>query len=449
MKKSVTFLLTTAILLSIFSPLSVFASYNDSVEIDSDVAYVVCLDNDEVIFDKNYDKQHAPASLTKIMTALVAIEECDDLTKQITVSQNVINTIAGTDSSNAGLKAGEVLTMENLLYCLMVESANDAAIAIAENIASTEKKFVKLMNQKAKELGCKNTNFKNTHGLDEEGHYTTAEDLYLITKEALKHPIFEKIVNTTEYNLPKTNMSEARKVYSSNLMLNAAYDDYYLSYLQGIKTGTTDNAGRCIVTKSVNDGYSYLAIVMGGSFEDIDADGVEENGAFIDCKAILKWIYNNIQYKLIAEADQTICVSEVKYSWKTDFVRIVPAEESYALVPNSLDTSSVYIELDEEISGPLKAPFKKGEIIGTATVYYGGDAIATIDVSPAETARYSFILHMTTLIKAAWGSVLGKILIFLLILLIIATFILKRLIKMKIVDISEIKAQRRLRKHLK
>ena len=184
MKKTVIFVLISAFFLSILSPLSASAAYNNEIsDIQSDIVYVISLDNDEVIFDKNYDKRAAPASLTKIMTALVALENCPDLTKPYTVSENALAAIAGTNSSTAGLKAGEQMSMENLLYCLMVCSANDAANVIAESVSGNISKFVELMNQKAKALGCLNTHFNNAHGLDDDNHYTTAQDIAIITKE--------------------------------------------------------------------------------------------------------------------------------------------------------------------------------------------------------------------------------------------------------------------------
>ncbi len=448
MKKTVIFVLISAFFLSILSPLSASAAYNNEIsDIQSDIVYVISLDNDEVIFDKNYDKRAAPASLTKIMTALVALENCPDLTKPYTVSENALAAIAGTNSSTAGLVSGEEMSMENLLYCLMVCSANDAANVIAESISGSIPKFVDLMNQKAKALGCLNTHFNNAHGLDEDNHYTTAQDIAIITKEALKNPIFEKICSETQYVIPKTNKSDERTINTTNLMTNSYYNSYYLSYVSGIKTGTTDNAGKCIVTKASQNGYSYLAIVMGG--KTVYDSGYEYNGAFIDCKKVLKWTYANIKYKVVAQEDQTLHVNKVEYCWKTDYIRLVPTKETYALVPSSLDTSSVYFELNENLYSTLKAPIKKGDVIGTATVYYADNAVATVDVTVEENVRYSFILHMSSLIKSAWSNWFGKLVIILLVLLIITFFIIKHLIKKKIIDVSKIEYDRKLKKHLK
>ncbi|MBQ7654008.1 MAG: D-alanyl-D-alanine carboxypeptidase, partial [Clostridia bacterium] len=393
MKKTVIFALLAAFFLSIFAPISAFASYNDEISnLQSDIIYIVSLDNGDVIFDKNFEKQAAPASLTKLMTALITLEKVSDLTAQYTVSQASLDLLAGTGSSNVALVAGERMSVQDLLYCLLIPSANDAACVLAENIGGSISAFVDMMNQKAQQLGLSGTHYVNPHGLDEEGHYTTAKDVAVLVKEALKYPLFEKITSTREYTVAATNMSEERNLTSTNLMMNPAYpDSYYLPYVSGIKTGTTDNAGRCIVTKASKDGYSYLAVVMGG--KNTDANGNDINGAFYDCKRALTWTYSNIKYKVVADLNQTISVSELKYCWKTDHIRLVPAEEVYALVPYSLDASSLYYELSDNLKDPLKATIKIGEFVGTATAYYGKTAIAKIDLTVEKTVRHSIILH--------------------------------------------------------
>ncbi len=416
MKKSFIFLITLTVFLSMFAPLTCFATYNDSLDIDADIAYMVCLDNDEAIFNKNFDKVTAPASLTKIMVALIALEKCDNLSAPVTVSQYALDSLIGTDSSTSGLKPGEKVTMEILLNCMLVKSANEAAIAIAEYIGGSIPNFVNMMNAKAKELGCKNTNYVNVHGLDADGHYTTAKDLYIITKEALKNPTFEKIVGKTEYTIPKTNMQDERTVYTTNFMLNSNYNFYYLPYITGVKTGTTDDAGHCIITKASKNGYNYLAIIMGADERDINNDGEKENIAFMQCKKMIEWTYNNIKYKVVAEANQIVTVAKVKYSWETDHVNLIPGEDISALVPSRLDSSSVYIQPNTDTPETLKAPIKKGDIVGTATIYYAGSEIAVTNLVAQENVRRSLILSVGGIIGAIFSSVIGKILITLIIL---------------------------------
>ncbi|MBE6783903.1 MAG: D-alanyl-D-alanine carboxypeptidase [Ruminococcaceae bacterium] len=409
MKKVVIFLLTSIIFLSILTPTTCFAEYNDSIELRADIACMICLDNDEAVFNKNYNKRTAPASLTKIMTALVALEECEDLNVKIVVSQSAIDSLAGTDSSTAGLVPGEEVTMYDLLNCLMVKSANEAAIVIAEYVGGTVENFVKMMNTKAKELGCADTHYVNVHGLDEEGHYTTAHDLYLICKEAMKNPVFEKIVGQTSYTMPKTNKNEERILPATNLMINSNYRDCYLSYVTGIKTGTTDDAGRCIITKASKNGYNYIAIVMGADPKDAKPGEIAENIAFIECKNMVEWTFSNIKYKVVAHEKDIITVVDVEYSWATDTLELVPSADVSALVPANLDSSSVYIKPNTDTPESVKAPIKQGDKIGTATVYYAGKEIATVDLVASKNVNRSIILAAGGLLAAAWENTIGKI----------------------------------------
>lgn len=422
MKKTVIFLLTSIIFLSILTPLTCYADYNDSINLRADIACMICVDNDEAIFNKNYHKKSAPASLTKIMTALVALERCEDLQSPVVISQYAIESLVGTDSSTAGLVPGEKVTMYDLINCLLVKSANEAAIAIAEYVGGSVPAFLEMMNKKAKDLGCTGTNYVNVHGLDQEGQYTTAHDMYLICKEAMKNPVFKKIVAQTSYTMPKTNMNEERILPSTNFMINSNYTDCYVSYATGIKTGTTDDAGRCFITMASKNGYNYIAIIMGADIKDAVAGENAENIAFIECKKMIEWTFDNIRYKVVAEEDEIITVLDVKYSWATDFLELVPSEDVAALVPSDLDASSVYIQPDTDTPEFVKAPVKKGEKIGTATVYYAGEEIATVDMVASKNVSRSIILALGGAIATAWNSVIGKI-IFILIILLVGGYI--------------------------
>ncbi len=418
MKKTVIFLLTSIIFLSILTPMTCYAEYNDSINLRADIACMICVDNDEAIFNKNYHKKSAPASLTKIMTALVALERCEDLQSPVVISQYAIDSLVGTDSSTAGLVPGEKVTMYDLINCLLVKSANEAAIAIAEYVGGSVPAFLDMMNKKAKDLGCTGTNYVNVHGLDQDGQYTTAHDMYLICKEAMKNPVFKKIVGQTSYTMPKTNMNEERILPSTNFMINSNYTDCYVPYATGIKTGTTDDAGRCFITMASKNGYNYIAIIMGADPKDAVAGENAENIAFIECKKMIEWTFSNIRYKVVAEENEIITVLDVKYSWATDFLELVPSEDVAALVPSNLDASSVYIQPDTDTPEFVKAPVKKGEKIGTATVYYAGEEIASVDMVASKSVSRSIILALGGAIETAWNSVIGKIIFILLVLLV-------------------------------
>lgn len=430
MKKVLIFLLSFIILISSLFPIMASATYNNAFDVGAGIAYVVSLDNGEVLFDKNFDKKTEIGSLTKIMTALLVIEKCTDLSVKATVSGYAVDSLIGTGSAVPYLVPGEQVSLMDLLYSVLVASSNDASNVVAEHVAGSVSSFVEMMNKRAKELGCKNTNFSNVHGIDDVNNYSTAEDLYLITKKALEYPIFEKICSVSVYTLEKTNKNEKRTIYNTNMMLNSSYNYYYVSYLKGLKTGSTEKYGDCIVTKTVKDGYSYLFIVMGAEKKDYDGDGNKDNMSFVYCKKIIEWVHNNIKYKVVAQEDQTITVLPVKYSWKVDHVRLVPKEEISALVPSQVDISSVYIEIDKSVTPDvLKAPIKAGDEVGQAKIYYASTEIAKIKLVAASDVKHSVFLHFIGVVKEIMSYTIAKVLLALLILAIMGSLVLRRLVK--------------------
>ena len=198
----------------------------DELDLDAEALLLLELNSQTMVYAKNIDTRREPASLTKVMTCLLALEH-GNLTDSITVSQEALDDLDPAGSSS-GLMAGEVFTLEQLLYCLMIESANDAAPVIAEYVAGSEPAFVEMMNQKAAELGCTGTHFANTHGLHDEEHYTTARDLAKIMMAALEYEKFQEIYSADRYTLAATNLQEERILVTTNYLIDASItSDYY------------------------------------------------------------------------------------------------------------------------------------------------------------------------------------------------------------------------------
>lgn len=221
----------------------------------------------KILYEKDINKKMYPASLTKVLTCIIAIEECK-LNDVATVSYDSVMSL-GSGYVTANLQIGEELSVEQLLYVLMIASSNDAAIVLAEHISGSVEEFANLMNEKAKEIGCKNSNFINPNGAHNENHYSTAYDLALIGQYAMKNKTFRKIVSTTSYTLPITNKYNSDdRVFANNnslIMLNnnGREDNYYYKYATGIKTGFTTPAGNCLIASSNKDGFELLSVVLG------------------------------------------------------------------------------------------------------------------------------------------------------------------------------------------
>lgn len=400
-----------------------FAAFNAALETSADIVLLLNRDSGTVVFDKNADKVTAPASLTKIATATVAIEHCADLDAKVTVKQSSIDAIAGTNSSTAGLLPGEVLTVRELLYCLLVRSANEAAVILADYVGNgSVPAFVDMMNELAASLGCENTHFVNPHGLDEPGHQSTARDIAKLTEHALELPLFSEIVNTVNYTLPATNKSGERNLLSTNWLINPNFKTYYCEYAAGVKTGSTSDAGRCVVSTASKDGYNYLGVVMGAPYEDVNGDGNPDNCAFLECKKIFEWAFDNLRMSKVADTTRIVTVVDVTLSRKADHVRLVPASDVTALVPVGNNENSVLIEpIPEETPQSVEAPVKKGDVLGKARILYAESEIATIDLVAAEDVDVSLLLYIGHGISQLFRSAVFLV-IFALVLLVLAVY---------------------------
>ncbi|NLB32416.1 MAG: D-alanyl-D-alanine carboxypeptidase [Tissierellia bacterium] len=258
-------------ILIIFSFSVNFNSVYATPSVLSESAVLIDANSGTILAQKNADKKMYPASLTKIMTAILAIE-MGELTDVITVDDDTPHEIYG---SHIALEEGEILTLKDLLHALMLPSANDAASTIAKHYGGSLDGFVKLMNQKAKDLGAFNTNFNNPHGLHDLNHYSTAADMALITQYAMKNETFKKIVATTKYEIQTTNKKDEPRYFTTlnKLLFNTGYnqilvDGVYISpyyeYATGAKTGYTPEAGNCLVATATKDGTELIAVTMKG-----------------------------------------------------------------------------------------------------------------------------------------------------------------------------------------
>lgn len=229
-------------------------------------AILVDANYDEVLYEVGGHDKVYPASITKVMTALLTLEaiESGKLTAQTQITASATAATIPKGSSTANIKAGEVLTVEQLLYCLLLPSANEAAQILAETVGGDIDTFVGMMNDKAKELGCENTHFANPHGFHDPDHYTTPYDITLFMKAAMEYDLFQKIVTSPNYTIPATNLSEQRTVRNTNaLTSNWTYTGYLYTPGTGGKTGSTDEAGKCLV-ETAKKGDTYLiSVVMG------------------------------------------------------------------------------------------------------------------------------------------------------------------------------------------
>lgn len=429
MKRFLSLLCAAAILFSVFC-LPSHATYNDYIEdkFYSDCFILVCTDNNEIIFAQNINKQTKPASLTKIVTASVILENIHDLQQIVTVPQHCLDELVGTGSSTGGLKAGETYTVYNLLCCLLISSANDAATVLADYLTGENREeFIDKMNALADSLGCTNSHFVNVHGLDDEDQYTSASDMALLLKNAMSYSTFAEISSMLSYDLPASNMQEERTIRTTNYTLSSAYKDYYNKYINGGKTGNTSGAGHCLAVSASNNGYNYIAVAMNAPQEDVDDDGYTENGSFMDCRMMLDWAFSNLSLVSIADAAKIVAEVPVRFGKSVDFVTLCPSSSAYSLMPKGVSSGSLLVRVKEgSVPDHVTAPIKKGEYICDGEVLYADEVIAEIELVASAEIKRSFFSFFGTLFLDLFSSPQFKLFAILVFIAIIIIIVMKK-----------------------
>lgn len=364
---------------------------------------LINLDDDSypVVAQKNIDERLYPASLTKIVTAMVTLENVKDVSVKTKMSQAAYDASVGTGAQVAGITVGEELSVDTLLYLTMVHSACDACEVLAEFVGGTKENFVKMMNDWVKKVGCNDTNFTNPSGLHDDNHYTTARDMSKITLAALKNADFVKYSTTTEYEYKGYTLPH------TNLMLHPGYVTYYYEYAQGIKTGSTEQAEYNVIVKASKDGYNYLAIVMKSPQQKIKNQSYLTKCSFVDAKSLFEWAFDSLKYTTIVAKDEVIGEVSVENGKDADTVALVAANDTNVIVPVGLDKSAVIIEIQEKPSS-LQAPVTKGQKVCSANIIYGDEVIASVPLVAAKTVELSTFLKVINAIKAFFGLTVVK-----------------------------------------
>ncbi|MBP0990677.1 MAG: D-alanyl-D-alanine carboxypeptidase [Oscillospiraceae bacterium] len=377
-----------------------YAEYDPGFEVNSEAAYMVCLNTGDVVYQKNADKKLMPASLVDIMTAILALEKVEDpdsesntLKRYIQDHLYVIGNVA-----LGGVSLNERLTITQMLYAMMLRSANECAMMIADYVGDgSQTYFVEMMNNKARELGAKNTNFANASGLDSEEQYTTAEDMYLIAKYALEVEGFKDIVKTVTYNTGETN-KHSNLQWQTNMAIINPNSSYYYSPVTGLKFGSTDGAGRCFVSYAEMNGYSYILVLMGA-----DSKNKEKNLSFTDAKNLYNWAFNTFSVKKVVEVGRQITEEPVKMSTESDYVMLITGGEFSYLLPESVKVSDItldYSGLPEYVT----APVEKGEVIGELKIILGGEKIGSVPLVAVKKIEKSELLSTIESIKGIFRS---------------------------------------------
>ena len=385
---------------------SVTALASNSPALDATAALLVSPDSGMVLYSKNADQKRYPASTTKIMTALLTLENVSNLDETVT-SEAVDFENVTADSSNAGILLGEQVTVRDLLYALMLPSANEAAYMLARHVGGSWEQFVDMMNDRAAELGCTGTHFCNPCGLHEEDHYTTACDLYLIAKEAMKDVTFRDIVSTVQHRMAKTNLHEERIIYTTNQLIFSSFQPWSYANCLGIKTGHTSQAGNCFVGYAEYGDAKLFSVVLGCSNSSKEYPSVA--ASFTDTKKLCQWGFENFTSKTLARQGEEVTYTKVKLSTDTNQLLLTAKADVVALLPKDLDVKA--LELVEDIPEEVKAPVKAGDPIGTATYRYNGTDYGTVELVALNDISRSTVLFYADKLSTFFQSMVFKILL--------------------------------------
>ncbi len=377
----------------------------------------------QIIHSNNAEEKMYPASTTKVMTALLTLEHCKDLQEKVTMEESDFVDV-NNGASTAGFVEGERVTIEDLLYGLLLPSGNEAANALARTVGGSIEGFADMMNAKAKELGCVNSHFINPNGLHNDDHYTCAYDLYLIAQAAMQYEEFQTIVNTAQHKIDATNKNEERIILTTNELIKSRYSPLYYDNCYGIKTGHTTPAGYCLVSyaKNSSGSLSYYSVVLGCDYDD----ALYTAKSFTDTKELFQWAFEKFTMQTATTAGTAVTECKVRLGKDKDSVTLVTDEDVSVLLPTDADPAQD-LKVKIKTKDSYDAPIAKGDKLGTVSYYYHGTKLAKADLVALTDVERSQVLYYLDRIK----NFIVSPLVMTILIVLIALFVLICLIRIR------------------
>ncbi|WP_294481159.1 D-alanyl-D-alanine carboxypeptidase family protein [uncultured Ruminococcus sp.] len=396
------------------------------IKLYSECVYMVNMDSGDVIVDINGEKEVPPASLTKLMTAVVLLDELggDESTlknRMMSAGTEAFDELYDTGAATADIQPNESVSAYDLLAALLIPSACEAANIIAINVGGNVPAFVDMMNEKSAELGLKHTHFSNAHGLFTQQNFSTAKDISTICRYALnKYPVFRELVGSPSFTMAPTDYHpEGTYIVSTDYMINE-FTDYYYTNCRGIKTGTTEAAGRCFASYATFDGMTYMAVTMGAPMEKLPEDikkGEEDPDSmyaddvvyynFIDHINLYEWAFDTLVQKDFINEFSEVRDVKVGYGKKRDYANLKPACGYSRMWPANIPIDDV--EKKITVLDNIVAPVEEGDVLGKMELSYKGETLAVIDLISTTKVERSPVKERARVVKAYFGSKLFKI----------------------------------------
>ena len=342
----------------------------EELDIMSNNAILYNASDNEILFEKNKNEKIQIASLTKIMTALITLENIDDINKQIIITNEDLKGLAEENLVTAGFTIGQIVTYKDLLYGLLLPSGADAASALKRNVSEN---FIELMNKKTKELNLKNTNFNNTIGLDDDNNYSTVEDLLIILKEALKNEEFKKIITSKEYTTTDGKLS-----FKSTIQKNAKKYGIEVPYIEGGKTGTTDGAGLCLATIAKDEDIDLILITAKAPYDKVAPHHIE------DAKTIYDYFIKKYNKHKIVDKKKSFKKLKTKYA-SIDYIKIYPEKDVIKYLPDDYNNK----DITYKYKGKQIIKYNEKGKIGTLKIYYKDKLLDTQIIKQNKKLKFS------------------------------------------------------------
>ena len=381
------------LLTALFLPLSVSAVEDPGLTCRN--AILLDATYDEVLYDKGAYEKVYPASITKVMTALLVLEAVDagQLTLDTPITATAEALEVPKDSSTAKIQVGDTYTLEQYLYCLLLPSGNEVAQILAITVDGSIEAFVDHMNRRAEELGCLGTHFANPHGYHDDNHYTTAYDITRYMKAAMEYDLFQTILTSPNYTLPANGVSEERIIRNTNaLTSNWTYTDYLYGPGTGGKTGTTDEAGNCLVETAQKGDMSLISVILGAEEVDL-GNGDVDHRQFSETIKLLDWGFDNFQRVTLTPDESLVAKVQVNLSTQADEVNVKPLGSITRTLPKDVDPDQVEMTINL-FSESVDAPVEAGQVLGVLTLSYDGVDYGKLDlVADTSVERSDFLYY--------------------------------------------------------
>lgn len=414
---------------------SVPASAAEPPEVEADSSILVNVTQDMILFEENIHEKVYPASTTKVLTALLIIEAIERgeyaLTDTLAAPRGLYYDI-GEGASTQNIRSGEIMTISDYLHCTLIASANEACNALAIFDSGSVRAFVDKMNARIAELGCENTNFRNTHGMHSSRHYTTAYDMYLIYNEAIKHDIFNEIASKSTYTVPATNYRKERVLENTNSLFLKENENYYEFAVTG-KTGSTSIAGSCLVSTAEKDDQTLICIMMGARLRN--PRGGRDPQSFNETRKLYEWGFDNYSvHALLTEGNEYSSIP-VKNGLNGDSVSLI-ADDSFSIyLENEVAENDITYEISlitDDENTIVAAPVNKDDVYGSITVKCGDEILHTANLIAKETITLSQKLYYQDLFendKEFRSGVITVLVIAAIFVLLLVVLIIRAIIK--------------------